>query len=616
MKKAGQTRFVKVLSLVFFTILFTHFHSFAQSLLDDFNRPAGLVISSAANNWQWAETETAGSNDYRARLENNMLVLSSRNNLGTGSSGMEQVVFDAKNQYATTFNAASSALTWAFNFRQSRVDPSGFGATTFGLAYVLASSKANFKDPEAVGYAVIIGNSSTPDPIKLVRFKNGLTANSNLTTLITSSETAETAYYSIKVAFEPCSKIWSLQVRNDNSTFADPLTVNNTALTFSDQTYTNFTLPFSGAAFNHGSVSETAYFDNIYLPNAVAQANQIYTWNGATSADFNEPANWNPARTCLRASDMLEFGQGGTVILNNVSSQEIGQFSVLNSTTVILKAKTGATQTLQIAGVTNDDLTISAGSNMIIDSNDALEISLKTGATARISGTITFQNTVMNLGRAHRLLAADANAISFENGSQFIMNRLSGEPFGNAGTASVVRFMTGSTYIAKDGASPFGLTSPNSKVVFETGSLYKHEQTGTAPKFDGRIYADFELNVTGNVAINFGTSATTTTKIDNFLIRSGNLNITLASSSLPLPFHIKGNLTVIPGAAFNYQPAALANTSPITFNGTSRQQISGNINFGQFANLEINNPAGIELQNSLSIKGNVQFNSGILTIPD
>src|SRR5687768_18545249 len=105
----------------------------------------------------------------------------------------------------------------------------------------------------------------------------------------------------------------------------------------------------------------------------------------------------------------------------------------------------------------------------------------------------------MNLVRTHRLLAADANAISFENGSQFIVSRLSGEPFGNAGTASVVRFMAGSTYIAKDGASPFGLTSPNSKVIFESGSLYKHEQTGTAPKFDGRIYADFELNVTGNV---------------------------------------------------------------------------------------------------------------------
>ncbi|WP_191907023.1 T9SS type A sorting domain-containing protein [Adhaeribacter soli] len=587
-------------------------------MLDNFNRPNNLSVGvpSSVGGSTWLETETSGSNNYRIRIENNMLVLGSFNSAssGVGSSGLEQASNEVSNQYATTFSQAAAPLNWAFNFRQNRSGTSGFGATTYGVAYILGCNKPVFTDPNAVGYAVVLGNSGSPDYVRLVSFKNGFTVNSNLTTLVSSPEFTETAYYSVKVTYDPCSKSWGLQVRNDGASFADPLTVQEPVLTFSDQTHTNTNLNFTGAAYNHGTANVTAYFDNISVPNSPYFTAQTYTWTGSLSSDFTEPGNWNPTRNCHRNSDILTFNAGGTINLSNVSSQEFGKLLVQNNTALSLKAKAGSTQTLQIAGGNQEDLVVGAGSSLIIDSNDALEISLKTGTTGIIAGNFTFQNTAMNLGRAHRLLVADANALTVTSGAQVNARNLNGEPFGITGTANAVIFKAGSVYISKDGASPFGLATPNSKVVFETGSLYRHEQVGTAPKFDGRVYADFELNVTNALAIIFGTSAPVPTRIDNFTISSGTMNVTLASGSTPLPLQIKGNLTIAPGATFNFNPANAVNTSPISLNGTKKQQISGTLNLGQYANLELNNQAGAELLTPLTIKGNLQFSQGILTL--
>lgn len=629
MKQFQSKSRLKGIALVFLSI-FLSFQSFGQAgikLFDTFdrtpsltlNQPSSLSLSNSSNTTTWLETETAGSNNYRVRIENNMLVMGSLNNATTpvGSSGQEQASFDATGLYATVFNQASAPLTWAFNFRQSRNGTSGFGATTYGIAYIIGSTKAVFTDPTASGYAVIIGNSGSPDYVKLVSFKNGFTANSNLTTLLTSGENGETgAYsYSVKVTYDPCVKSWGLQVRNDGSNFQDPASVPDPTVSFPDQAYTNLNLPFTGALYNHGTLNVTAAFDFLYFPAAQTQTAQFYTWTGTVSTDFTDPGNWSPARnTCTRASDVLVFNSGSTLNITNVTSLEIGRLLVQNNTNLILKGKTGSTQTLQITGGDQEDLVVSAGSSLIIDSNDALEISLKSGATGSIFGTISLQNSSQNLGKAHRLLIADASALVMNAGSQFVAKNLSGEPFGTTGAANAVIFKANSVYISKDGASPFGLATPNSKVVFQTGSLYRHEQIGTAPKFDGRVYADFELNVAGNLAIIFGTSAATPSRIDNFTISNGTMNVTLTSGATPLPLNIRGNLTVASGAAFNFNPAATSNSSTISFIGQEPQTLSGNINLGQFANLEINNPAGINLNTNLLVRGNMVFTNGIFSV--
>ncbi|HSI91298.1 MAG TPA: T9SS type A sorting domain-containing protein, partial [Adhaeribacter sp.] len=176
-------------------------------------------------------------------------------------------------------------------------------------------------------------------------------------------------------------------------------------------------------------------------------------------------------------------------------------------------------------------------------------------------------------------------------------------------------FRLNATYISRHGASPFGLASPNAKVVFETGSLYRHEQTGTAPRFDGRTYADFELNVASNLAIIFGTSALSPNRIDNFTISSGNMNITLSNGTNPLPLQITGNLSVAPGALLNYNPSSTANASTLTLAGTKQQTVSGPVYLGPYATLEINNPAGVVLETALNINGGLQLSNGVLTVP-
>lgn len=585
--------------------------------LDNFNRSNNVVLGAASGGGitRWVETETSGSNNFRARVENTMLVLSSYNTASSGgSSGTEQVAFNLKNRFATIYNQASGNLVWAFNFRQSRTSPSGFGTGFYGVAFVLGSTDSVFTSSNASGYAVVIGNANSPDPVRLVRFTNGLSANSNLTTLLTTSEEAVTAYYSAKVTFNPCSKEWSLQVRNDGTAFGDPATVSSTPLVIKDQSFTNSNLGYVGAAFSHGTANEKAFFDNLYVPQAPASGPVTYTWTGVVSSSFDDPGNWFPNRNCSILTDILTFNAGFSGNITNVGGSEIGKLIVPKNAALTLRAKAGATQTLAIMGGEGEDLVVEAGASLIIDSNDPIEISMKPGTTGRIQGSVIFQNTAANLGRAHRLLIADANAVQFEAGSKFIAQNLAGEPFGNSGTANVINFKANSGYISRDGASPFGLATPNSKVIFETGSLYRHEQIGTAPKFDGRAYADFELNVTNALAIIFGTSAPTPTRIDNFTISSGTMNVTLASGSTPLPLQIKKNLTIAPGATFNFNPASGANTSLIQLNGTEKQQISGSINLGQFANLEINNPSGVDLLSTLSVKGNLQFTQGNLNL--
>jgi hypothetical protein len=621
MKQSVTRNFLTKIGLLFVLAGIYNAPAFGQATavkFEDFNRANNSVVDlpSSGGTQAWLETESASSNNYRVRIENNMLALGSFNNLtpAAGSAATEQVSFDVTNRYATIFNQAASNVTWHFNFRQSRISPSGFGTGFYGVAYVLGSTEANFTSANASGYAVVIGNANSPDPVKLVHFTGGLNANSNLTTIITSTEENATTYYSVKVTYNPCSKDWSLQVRNDGAAFADPLTISTAALTAKDQVFTNSNLNFMGAAFSHGTANEKAYFDNLYLPDAPVAAPVTYTWTGAVSTDFENANNWNPARICNRLTDNLTFTGGNAISLTNVTSLDFAKLQVADNTLLTLKGKAGATQTLNINGGNGEDLSIGTGAALIMDSNDPVELVLKTGTTGRIFGQVTFQNTEANLGRAHRLLVADANGLVFENGSQFIAKNLNGEAFGNSGAANTVIFKANAIYISRDGASPFGLASPASKVVFETGSLYRHEQVGTAPKFDGRVYADFELNVTNALAIIFGTSAPTPTRIDNFTISSGTMNITLASGSLPLPLQIRGNLTVAPAAFLNFNPSLAQNTSIIAFNGTTAQQISGPVYFGPNSGLEINNPAGLEIRTALTINGSVQFTNGIVTV--
>ncbi len=321
----------------------------------------------------------------------------------------------------------------------------------------------------------------------------------------------------------------------------------------------------SGSSVNvTGLLSGTTYFFRVYEancsgssvkfliitatnnPNSQATTTPTtYTWTGAVSTDWTVAGNWSPSRTTPATDDILKFTGGGSFTVTNVPTQTIGELTVINSTTVLLEA--GATgTTLTVAGGAGTDLPIGTGSTLNIDTANTLTIDLSTGATGSIGGSMTFS------GAAHKLTAVDANAITFQSGSSFTTGTgFSSNAFGTTNLGSII-FASGSTYIQNAGSNPFGASAPNSVIVFQSGSLYKQQSSGT-PSFDGRTYANFEYNLAAP-ATSGGGSGTVT--FNNFTVTAGTFNLSTTGTA-----NINGSVSIASGATL-----ALTGATALTFN--------------------------------------------------
>lgn len=227
----------------------------AQQLVDNFNRPNDNVVGNG-----WTEVETAPVTSVA--INTNML------RMGSSTAGRDHVWMNSPGLYNTTLGANACMLTWAFNMRQSRPDPSGFDASNFGQAVVLAGSNSNLLAGQ--GYAVALGNSGATDPIRLVRYNGGLGANANVTNLIAASDFG-TEYLDIRVTYTPATGTWALYYRNNGTggPFGDPTTAATLAGTIVDNTYTGVDLPVIGCLWNHNTaVADNAVFDNLHVPNS------------------------------------------------------------------------------------------------------------------------------------------------------------------------------------------------------------------------------------------------------------------------------------------------------------------------------------------------------------
>lgn len=269
-------------------------------LFDDFNRPDNDVVGvpSSGGIVPWTETATI-FDDSRQRIVNGRLYLSNTTSGGTGAQGIEQVMFNAENKFETVYNSAAGKLYWLFNLKMNYSgSTSGWASNTYATAYIVGCTHADVKNASASGYAVIFGNQSSPDPIRLVRFSGGLT-DANITYITESTATSQADYYSVKVEFDPCDKKWSLQVRSDGtSNFTAPHTGTYSAATTAiDQTHTLSDLKYLGAVWQHGSSTASTpiiLFDNFYIPNASTVIPSTKVWTGAASSDWNNDNNWSP----------------------------------------------------------------------------------------------------------------------------------------------------------------------------------------------------------------------------------------------------------------------------------------------------------------------------------
>lgn len=324
-----------------------------HQFFDDFNRADNAVVGVPSSETVLTYSEVGTGNGTRTRVEANQLLLTNCDNgLSTGgNNGMEQVMFDVAHRFETTYNNAATDLEWVFNMNQSRPSPSGLGTgttNTYAAAVVLGCSHQDVYDLSAAGYAVIIGHpGSTPDYVKLIRFAGGMGLDANTTDIALSTESDADSHFSVKVTYTPCSGLWSISVRDDGGSFADP-TVGSlgTPVTGTDQTHVMSDLNYFGYIWKHGtSCTETATFDNVSIPNSVTgtPTSGYKVWNGSVNTDWHVAGNWGPCEDVPTMSDDV-------LIPNTANKPHIfpGMIGLCN--TIEIETDNGAKLTIENTG--------------------------------------------------------------------------------------------------------------------------------------------------------------------------------------------------------------------------------------------------------------------------
>ena len=374
----------------------------------------------------------------------------------------------------------------------------------------------------------------------------------------------------------------------------------------------------NAGTYNYYTTSPLTATATTMVPPAVT-----YTWNQTGTASYATAANWTPTRTTPEISDILQFNTGSSIIVTNVPTQTIGQLQISNNTPVELQSS--AAVTLTISGETGVDLNVQSGSALnIAQATNAIVVTVGTGATGSISGTVAFSNA------AHKLTAVDASGITFQTGSSFTAGLLfASNAFGTTGTANSVVFANGSKYYAYAGANPFALTAPASIVVWQAGSTYVLKNTG-APSLGNRTYANFELDEATGASFTSSSALT----MDNLIVTSGswslgikalhtiNGSISIASgATLNLnpattagTINLKGNINIVSGGILNINPSST--TEDITFSGTSVQNISnsGTLNNATGSSYIIANSTGVNFASNVAIPTLTINSGGVLNV--
>lgn len=274
------------LTFLFFTAFAENSNSQVTVFSDNFstNTSVDWTTSGAINGSNWSVLRSGEDFGVRRNTSPQQLEFSNDVSAAAQLAGWTFAMTPTtgfSSPYNTVLSENNGLITWTFNMRQIRTDPSGFDANNYGLAFILAGETAT-TSTDGSGYAIVYGQSGTVDPIRLVKYTTGIMGNTTLTNIITSNTTGLTdfgnQYLSIKVTYNPClNNQWELFVRDDGATaFADPLTgtlvSQGTAI---DSTNTGIPLNMMAGYWNGATgAAQTAFIDNVTVsitpPNIVA----------------------------------------------------------------------------------------------------------------------------------------------------------------------------------------------------------------------------------------------------------------------------------------------------------------------------------------------------------
>lgn len=257
-------------------------------LLSGYGTLTGQVVVfsddiSDENSTAWTTTGTIGASawsvitsgvDWGARRNTSPQQLECTNDASASANVDGYVMVNTPtSDFPSPYNpilANGGLVTWSFNMRQIRTDPAGFAAGNYGVAFILAAETAS-SNATGSGYAVVLGQSGTTDPVRLVKFTAGILGTGTADNLIVSNTAGLTdfgnQYLSVIVTYNPClGGQWELFLRNDGtSAFADPLSGSLVSQgTVLDNTHTSLSLNMMTAYWQGSTAAnQTAFFDNV-----------------------------------------------------------------------------------------------------------------------------------------------------------------------------------------------------------------------------------------------------------------------------------------------------------------------------------------------------------------
>jgi hypothetical protein len=406
----------------FVTLLFAvsaNSQSTATVFSDDFTASTGTGYTSAAG---FVGTSTVWSHsrsgtDFGARINGGIATLSNDASAAANVNGWNMISTSTASfttPYSTTLSSNPGVVTWTFNMRQQRANPSGFASGNYGVAFILAGTSGT-TNSTGTGYAVTLGNAGKTDPLKLVSYSGGLQTATQILASNTSGLTDfGNTYLSVKVTYTPSTNTWQLFVRNDGTAFLDPnsgsLTSQGTAV---NSTYASSVLPIMGTFWNSSTRSnQTAVFDNVKVTVVVPTITSILppskvagtgaftlTVNGTGFVSGTSIVRWNGSN---RTTTFVSATQLTAAVLStDITAAGTAAITVANGVAV----SNAQTFTIDPAGVPNISLSTSG-------------LNAMTTITGTVSSAQTYTVSGSNLS-ADVIVTAPANFEVSTNGTTY-----------------------------------------------------------------------------------------------------------------------------------------------------------------------------------------------------
>ena len=335
----------------------------------------------------------------------------------------------------------------------------------------------------------------------------------------------------------------------------------------------------SGSPYASPTVTATFTFGNTYY------------WIGGATSGWNTAGAWSsslggasagvitPSASNVYIFDRSNLGAGytGAVTATNGALSApftVGQI-VLKNNAAVTYNPSGAYH-ITINGGSGTDLDVPATDTLTFGEGAGYNITLATGATATIAGTVNIGTTG---SKSLQLIGTDAGSIQFNSGASCYINITSTiNPFGSSATNDIVVFNSGSRLYHTKSDDIFGGATGSSKRVlsFQSGSTYEFRGTSaTALAFRlpssgspaDRTFSNVVINTSSTInAGQFVYNAT----MDSLIIASGNGAFTIQDTAHTLT--IKGNLSNYSASQLSFAPGGTG-TETINFSGSGTQYI-------------------------------------------